>query len=47
MASLVVPVCILLIYEAVLDERVHKVTGVDSVYGLSRCARCCPRSSAP
>jgi ABC-2 type transport system permease protein len=34
MGSLVVPVCILLAYEAVLGERVHKVTGVASVYGL-------------
>lgn len=34
MGSLVLPVCILLTYEAVLDERVHKVTGVASVYGL-------------
>ncbi|OBH02076.1 hypothetical protein A5696_12555 [Mycobacterium sp. E2699] len=32
--SLVVPVCILLTYEAVLGEQVHKVTGVASVYGL-------------
>ena len=32
--SLVVPVCILLAYEAVLGERVYKVTGVPSVYGL-------------
>ena len=34
MGSLVVPVCILLTYEAVLGERVYKVTGVASVYGL-------------
>jgi ABC-2 type transport system permease protein len=34
MGSLVVPVCILLTYEAVLGERVHKVTGVASVYSL-------------
>ena len=34
MGSLVVPVCILLTYEAVLGERVHKVTGAASVYGL-------------
>jgi len=34
MGSLVVPVCILLAYEAVLGERVHKVTGVASVYSL-------------
>ena len=32
--SLVLPVCILLTYEAVLDKRVHQVTGVASVYGL-------------
>jgi ABC-2 type transport system permease protein len=35
MGSLVVPVCILLTYEAVLGERVHKVTGVESVYSLA------------
>jgi ABC-2 type transport system permease protein len=34
MGSLVVPVCILLAYEAVLSKRVHEVTGVASVYGL-------------
>ena len=34
MGSLVVPVCILLTYEAVLGERVYEVTGVASVYGL-------------
>ncbi|KAA8963891.1 MAG: hypothetical protein F6Q13_10555 [Mycobacterium sp.] len=34
MGSLVVPVLILFAYEAVLDERVHAVTGVASVYGL-------------
>ncbi len=33
-ASAVVPVCILLTYEAVLNERVYQVTGVASVYGL-------------
>jgi len=32
--SLIVPVCLLLVYVAVLDERVHKITGVQSVYGL-------------
>jgi ABC-2 type transport system permease protein len=32
--SLLFPVCLLLVYEAVLDERVHQVTGVASVYGL-------------
>jgi ABC-2 type transport system permease protein len=32
--SLIVPVCLLLVYVVVLDERVHKVTGVESVYGL-------------
>ena len=34
MGSLVLPVCILFIYEAVLGERVHKITGVDSIYSL-------------
>ena len=34
MGSLVFPVCLLLVYEMVLDEQVHKVTGVESVYGL-------------
>jgi ABC-2 type transport system permease protein len=34
MGSLVMPVCILLTYEAVLGERVHQVTGVASVYSL-------------
>ena len=34
MGSLIFPVCLLLVYEVVLGERVHKVTGVDSVYGL-------------
>ncbi len=34
MGSLIFPVCLLLVYEVVLGERVRKVTGVDSVYGL-------------
>ena len=33
-ASLVFPVCLLYVYEVVLDERVRQLTGVDSVYGL-------------
>ncbi len=32
--SLILPVCLLLAYEVVLDEQVRKVTGVESVYGL-------------
>lgn len=32
--SLFLPVCLLLVYYVVLDERVHKVTGTESVYGL-------------
>lgn len=32
--SLIVPVCLLLVYVVVLDERVHKLTGVESVYAL-------------
>lgn len=34
MGSLVIPVCILLTYEAVLGKRVYEVTGVASVYSL-------------
>ena len=34
MGSLVFPICLLLAYEVVLDQQVHKVTGVESVYGL-------------
>ncbi|WP_245830407.1 ABC transporter permease [Mycobacterium numidiamassiliense] len=34
MGSLVFPICLLLAYEVVLDQQVHKVTGVDSIYGL-------------
>jgi ABC-2 type transport system permease protein len=34
MGSLIFPVCLLLAYEVVLGERVRKVTGVESVYGL-------------
>lgn len=32
--SLIVPVCLLFVYVVVLDERVHKITGVASVYAL-------------
>lgn len=32
--SLIFPLCLLLVYKAVLGEQVHKVTGVDSIYGL-------------
>lgn len=34
MGSLLLPIGLLLLYETVLDERVHRVTGVESVYGL-------------
>lgn len=34
MGSLIFPICLLLVYEVVLDAQVRKVTGVDSVYGL-------------
>jgi ABC-2 type transport system permease protein len=34
MGSLVFPICLLLAYEVVLDQQVHRVTGVESVYGL-------------
>lgn len=32
--SLIFPVCLLVVYQAVLGERVHQLTGVESVYGL-------------
>nr|WP_239591461.1 ABC transporter permease [Mycolicibacterium tusciae] len=32
--SLIFPICLLLAYEVVLGDRVHEVTGVESVYGL-------------
>lgn len=32
--SVIFPICLLLVYKAVLGEQVHKVTGVDSIYGL-------------
>ncbi|OBJ24962.1 hypothetical protein A9W93_08750 [Mycobacterium colombiense] len=34
MGSLLLPVCLLLSYEVVLGERVHKLTGVDGIYGV-------------
>lgn len=34
MGSLLLPVFLLLAYHVVLDEQVHKVTGVNSIYGL-------------
>lgn len=34
MGSLLLPVCLLLIYKLVLGEQVQKVTGVDSIYGI-------------
>lgn len=34
MGSLTLPIFLLVVYQVVLGERVHKVTGVDSVYGL-------------
>ena len=34
MSSLIFPVCLLVVYEMVLDKQVHKVTGVESIYGL-------------
>jgi ABC-2 type transport system permease protein len=33
--SLLFPVCLMLIYEVVLGQRVRKVTGVDGIYGLA------------
>ncbi|OBG95576.1 hypothetical protein A9X05_07040 [Mycobacterium sp. E3298] len=32
--SLLLPICLLLTYRVVLGERVHQVTGVESIYGL-------------
>lgn len=34
LGSLTLPIFLLVVYEVVLGERVHKVTGVDSIYGL-------------
>lgn len=34
MGSLLLPVFLLFIYKIVLGEQVHKVTGVDSIYGV-------------
>lgn len=34
LGSLVLPICLLVTYQVVLGERVHQVTGVESVYGL-------------
>lgn len=35
MASLLFPVSLMLVYQVVLGDQVHKVTGVESVYGLA------------
>lgn len=34
MGSLLLPICLLLLYQAVLGEQVHRVTGVGSLHGL-------------
>lgn len=34
MGSLLLPIGLLLLYQAVLGEQVHRVTGVESIYGL-------------
>jgi ABC-2 type transport system permease protein len=34
LGSIIFPVCLLLLYQAILGPQVHKVTGVESVYGL-------------
>ncbi|GBG38499.1 ABC transporter permease [Mycobacterium montefiorense] len=34
LGSIFFPVCLLLLYQAILGPQVHKVTGVESVYGL-------------
>lgn len=34
MGSLLLPIALLLVYQAVLGEQVHRVTGIPSVYGL-------------
>jgi ABC-2 type transport system permease protein len=33
-SSVVFPLCLLIVYKAVLGEQLHKVTGADSIYGL-------------
>lgn len=33
-SSVIFPVCLLLVYKAVLGEHIHQVTGIDSIYGL-------------
>lgn len=33
-SSVLIPICILVVYNAVLGEQLHKVTGIDSIYGL-------------
>lgn len=35
MGSLLLPICLMLVYQVVLGERVRTVTGVESVYGLA------------
>lgn len=34
LATVILPICLLVVYKAVLGEQIHKVTGVDSIYGL-------------
>ncbi|OBK26993.1 hypothetical protein A5634_23880 [Mycobacterium asiaticum] len=34
LATVILPVCLLVVYKAVLGEQIQKVTGVDSIYGL-------------
>lgn len=34
LSTVILPICLLVVYKAVLGEQIHKVTGVDSIYGL-------------
>jgi ABC-2 type transport system permease protein len=34
LSTVILPVCLLVVYKAVLGEQIHRVTGVDSIYGL-------------
>ncbi|WP_204080860.1 ABC transporter permease [Mycobacterium riyadhense] len=34
LSTVILPVCLLVVYKALLGEQIHKVTGVDSIYGL-------------
>ncbi|WP_081282214.1 ABC transporter permease [Mycobacterium asiaticum] len=34
LSTVLLPICLLVVYKAVLGEQIYKVTGVDSIYGL-------------